>query len=95
MLVETMQAMVPESLGFSPPYNKSVPITANLRVSMLVKTMQEMGPKSLGFSPPYNKSVPVKANLRVSMLVEMIRRWCLSPWALHLLTTRVFLSQLT
>jgi hypothetical protein len=43
-----MQEMVPESLGFNPPYNKSVPVTANLRVSMLVETMQEMVPESLG-----------------------------------------------
>ncbi len=51
MLVETMQEMVPESLGFSPPYYKSVPVTANLRVSMLVEIMQEMVPESLGSSP--------------------------------------------
>jgi hypothetical protein len=51
MLVKTMQEMVPEPLGFSPPYNKSVPVTANLRVSMLVEIMQEMVPESLGFSP--------------------------------------------
>ncbi len=49
-----MQDMVPECLGFSPPYNKSVPVKANLRVSMLVETMHEMVPESLGFSPPYN-----------------------------------------
>ncbi len=36
MLVETMQEMVPESLGFNPPYNKSVPVPAKLRVSMMV-----------------------------------------------------------
>jgi hypothetical protein len=54
MLVETMQEMVPESLGFSPPYNKCVPVTANLRVSMLVETMQVMVPESLGFNPPYS-----------------------------------------
>jgi hypothetical protein len=54
MLVKTMQEMVPESLGFSPPYNKSVPVKANLRVSILVEMLQEMVPESLGFSHPYN-----------------------------------------
>jgi hypothetical protein len=69
MLVETMQEMVPEPMGFSPPYNKCVPVTANLRVSMQMETMHEMMPESLGFSPPDNKCVPVTGNLRVSMLV--------------------------
>jgi hypothetical protein len=55
MLVETMHEMVPEPLGFSPPYNKCVPVTANLRVSMLVETMHEMVPESLAFSPTYTR----------------------------------------
>ncbi len=45
-----MQEMVPESLGVSPSYNTSVPVTSNLRVSMLVETMQEIVPESLGSS---------------------------------------------
>ncbi len=42
---------MPESLGFIPPHNKSVPVTPNLRVSMLVEPKQEMVPESLGSGP--------------------------------------------